>query len=773
MRVSAFAVPLLLTPRPLSVRDASPGAMPPPPRTIDVWLGHGEGSPASVGRAELAALRPPIAAPFTEGTRDAPRTPAAPLVAQSDLPARLGEGFQIVGSVAVLQGDAATTTAMGPSFGVTSTNLAEVTRRFIRAFGDDYDEISIFLTFVDRLSVTSLAYQLPVKNDVTGLGRLPLFDASRDYGSNGRLETVLNMKRILQYGTDAANDPDNALYPVWAQEAAHRWLVYFRYQRADDPTPSDGLLGRQDAHWAPGVQAGGSFMDGFLWRDNGDDTYTPIEYGRRYGALDHYGMGLRLPVEVPPFFLLRDFIDEEGQTTTRIRRGNRYRATRIDLTIDDVIRGSGGPRTPAIDPMAQDLRMGVVLLTNPGLATSAAIGESSRLDATRRLWTQFYDDAVEGRGKICTELLRPCRGPSFVYGAAALEEAQAGDGVVAPTDTFVLRVPVTNLGDERAAARVQIHVPDGLLFNAPTAETGPLAPGESGLAELRGRVPRGIACGAPLRLDVTAAGRLGPSRGSIDLTVGLKRQLHFGFEEEDDGWIVDPDGTDDTRSGAWRRGAPERTEAFDFVVQPGAAPEGLLGFVTDPTAGATESSGDLDGTTTLESPPLSLAGLRRPWLSYRAWFVAADFDQQRLVPGVGDALSIQASVDDGAFVEIDRLTGMSLGWQTRRFRLAEVLPAAAGARSLRLRFVATDAGLGDNAVEAGVDDLTLLDEVPACDLAASDGGADVVPLPEGGCACAIATSREAGATVPWLAAALGWAIRGRRARRSSRAREPR
>ena len=150
-------------------------------------------------------------------------------------------------------------------------------RRFIAAFGDHYDQIAVFLTFNDLAMPQSLAYQMPIKNDVSGIG-LGLFDSSAEFGSpSGRLQTALNMKRILAYGRDAANDPANDLYSVWAQEAAHRWSAYLRFKREGDTDASDALLGRQKAHWAQGVQADASIMDGYLWTDNGDGTFSPTD----------------------------------------------------------------------------------------------------------------------------------------------------------------------------------------------------------------------------------------------------------------------------------------------------------------------------------------------------------------------------------------------------------------------------------------------------------------------------------------------------------------
>ena len=122
------------------------------------------------------------------------------------------------------------------------------------------------------------------------------------------------------------------------------------------------------AHWKNNVQADGSILDGYTWKDNGDGTFTPMDRGVRYGALDQYGMGLRAGQRGPPFFMLEAMTDMEGRPVmTGFARSGRYRAQRVDLTIDDIIRANG-PREPESDPAAEDLRMGVVLLGAPGLS---------------------------------------------------------------------------------------------------------------------------------------------------------------------------------------------------------------------------------------------------------------------------------------------------------------------------------------------------------------------------------------------------------------------
>jgi hypothetical protein len=246
---------------------------------------------------------------------------------------------------------------------------------------------------------------------------------------------------------------------------------------------------------------------------------------------------------------------------------------------------------------------------------------------------------------------------------------------------------------------------------------------------------------------------------------------------------VNPAGDDTAQTGRWELGAPERSEVFDFVLQPGAAFSGQRAFVTGAARGTDPSANDLSGgATTLESPPFSLQGLSSPHLSYQVYFVAADFQNEVLVPAASDALRVLASADGTTWTEVDRLTGMALGWQRRSIKLADTLPAEAlAAPSLRFRFIAEDAGL-NTAVEAVIDDVGLVGETAACAIPAPDGGAGpVTPPPGGGCDCDMGRAPRPVPASGFLlvaAALLQHRLRRRRQRasrapeRSSRAKAP-
>jgi hypothetical protein len=776
-RIGAVVLPVLvLTSRPLGDPTGASWGTPPPPHSVDLEGRHTEALDFDVVAAQKAS-RDGLNAGI-------PHEPGVVLAQTVNHGAGTLGGFSLVGSVAVLTADDSMVTVKDTGFGITpGANLAAVTTRFIQTFGDDYDQIAVFLSFADRLSPNALAYLQPVKNDVKGLG-LDLYDRTSLFGSKGRMQGVLNMKRINLYGRDAAGDPENSLYPVWAQEAAHRWLVYFRFQSVGEAV-STALLGRQNAHWERGVQAQGSIMDGYDWMQNPDGSYTPGKRAVRYGELDQYGMGLRKAAEVAPFYILKDLTDTAGTPITMmtpISSGGRYLAKRIDLTVADIIRAVG-PREPEVDVAASDLRMGVMLLGQPDEDLGDLVGEASQIDNTRRLWTEFYNTAGGGRGKVCTDLLRPCRGEAFSYGTVELDEgAGAGepDGVLGRGEPFVLKVDVTNSGDQPARAQLTARAV-GLTFYQPAA--GPvLTPGQTATISLTGRVTGDAVCGQPFTLDLGIPGARGLSRELRDTVIGLvptKVETFEGGAAPGD-WKINPDGNDVGQSGRWAWGTPERSvfEFAAYTLQPGAPFSGQRAFVTGLSGAEIDN---VEGKTTLESPAFALAGLREPTLSYESYFVAAAFEKEVLVPAAAGALKVLASIDGAPFVEVDVVTGMGTGWQRRVVRLGAKLGAGVKtAQQVRLRFVAEENTLSTRpVVEAAIDEVGIYDEAASCTAAVPadpsiDAGVGPTGDDGGGCSCALGAghgppSRQGWVVASALSLALVGVVRARARRRSGRA----
>jgi hypothetical protein len=758
-RLAAILLPVVFAARPLGDDRHALSRQPvPEPHAIDVWLQDAQGT--DFDHAAAAAASREL---LSQGLNRAeePRTPAP-----------VHGGFTKLGSVALMEGDDTTVTRMGEGFGIVGRNLPNIATRFIQAFGDDYDQIAVFLAFNDRASLTALAYQMPVRNDTRGLG-IPVYDNTALFGSGGKMQTMLNMKRIGLYGRGAAEDPDSGLYAVWAQEAAHRWLVYFRLRREGEEANNEALLGRMLAHWKNNVQADGSILDGYTWKDNGDGTFSPMDRGVRYGALDQYGMGLRSAEEVPPFFMLEAMTDMEGRPVMAgFQRGTRYRARRVDLTVQDIVRANGA-RAPVSDPVAEDLRMGVLLLGAPGVNVSDLIGEAFQIDNTRRLWTEFYNSAGGGRGKVCTELLRPCRGDAYEIGELELVESptlQTRDGAVTRGEAMNVQVKVTNVGDAPGRARLTVES-QGLLAMSPvTGQTEMLSPGQSAVVSLPGRVNASATCGQPFTLDVQTPGAKGPSRAFFQAALGITpRQVETFDGGPAAGWRVNPDGSDVGTTGRWSQGTPARSVELEYTLQPGAAFSGAGAFVTGLTG---EPLDNVEGKTTLESPPFGIRGLRQPYLSYQVYFVATDFKNEVLVPGAG-FLKVEASVDGGAWTELDRVSGMATGWQRRLVRLSDrVGSVVASGAEVRFRFVAEEPMTGAlPVVEAVLDDVGLYEESPGCDPATPIAPEVPAPSEGGGCACEVgaagagSSAPVAGLSILTVSAAMALAFASVRRRR--------
>jgi hypothetical protein len=161
------------------------------------------------------------------------------------------------------------------------------------------------MTFEDQTSMSAEAYEVPVKNEVEGLGSLRVMDRSVLYGSSGVLRSVLNMKTVGLKAGETMESWRPSL-ETWGQESAHRWLAFFNFIDPRTGQALDAMLGRQCSHYSRFVDTQASVHDGFAWTDNGDGSFTWTDYSKRYGNLDLYGMGLMAPDEVPPFFLIDD-----------------------------------------------------------------------------------------------------------------------------------------------------------------------------------------------------------------------------------------------------------------------------------------------------------------------------------------------------------------------------------------------------------------------------------------------------------------------------------
>ena len=189
----------------------------------------------------------------------------------------------------------------------------------------------------------TFAFEFSVANEVRGIG-VDVFDSSRDFGSRGRLRSVVDMDRLSSYPQDPAQPflGENNALSVLGQECGHRWLAYLEFR--DGATSSTALLGRDEAHWSFFFDSDASHMEGNDIEDRGNGQFRTVGAVSRYSALDQYAMGLRAGSDVPPMFLVTQ-VNSGGSASDAPRIGVDIRGTRKDVRIEDIVAAMG-PRTP-------------------------------------------------------------------------------------------------------------------------------------------------------------------------------------------------------------------------------------------------------------------------------------------------------------------------------------------------------------------------------------------------------------------------------------------
>ena len=138
----------------------------------------------------------------------------------------------------------------------------------------------------------SFAYETTVANEIRGIG-VDVYDASREFGSAGRLRSLAVMDWLGKYPEDprAKFLGENNTVSVLGQEVGHRWLAFLEF-RDRTGARSDQLLGRDQAHWSFFFDSDASVMEGNDIEDLGGGSFRTVDAVKRYSLLDQYAMGL-------------------------------------------------------------------------------------------------------------------------------------------------------------------------------------------------------------------------------------------------------------------------------------------------------------------------------------------------------------------------------------------------------------------------------------------------------------------------------------------------
>jgi hypothetical protein len=332
------------------------------------------------------------------------------------------------GEVAILEGDDAIVSRESSLFEIRfdaeRNDLAAIVKRYVRDVSDAGGVLVLFTTFDDR-GPGGPAYFVPIHNETAGTG-VPALDVRADYGTL-RFEGVVDMKLL-------ASHPPDLLSRRLAHEIAHRHLAHLSALRATSTIAID-LAGRQHAHWRAALETDASLMGGYAWQETTPGHFLVTGSYRRFSPLDLYGLGLAPKEAVSPFFSIDSLRTEDGfalPADADLPLDARALGTRIDLTIDDVIRAEG-PRVPATEPAMHAV---FALVTKPGeAATSTGATRVARtIDGLRSTFAADWRDLTRGRGALCTTIA-PCPEDPADAGAADAVASDLGsaDASVAPS----------------------------------------------------------------------------------------------------------------------------------------------------------------------------------------------------------------------------------------------------------------------------------------------------------------------------------------------------
>ena len=307
--------------------------------------------------------------------------------------------------------DLSTATASGPIAGgvgavaerfsqSVSLDLVTVAQKFYQTHPDVYDQLVIWTD--QTLTTQGFSFEATVANEIAGLG-INRFDASRDFGSAGRLRSVVQMDNIAKFPDDPTTKflGENNTLSVMGQEVGHRWLAFLRFSDHNHQ-PSDALLGRDRAHWSFFLNSDASVMEGNRIEDLGGGSFQTVGAVEKYSLLDQYAMGFVRDIDVPPFFYVENPLNTTATFVSAPKIGVTFNGTRRSVLINDVIEVMGA-RQPSAGDSPKVHRQAFLFVVGRGrTADSSAV---AKIDRVRRAWETFFARATDGRARAETRLL--------------------------------------------------------------------------------------------------------------------------------------------------------------------------------------------------------------------------------------------------------------------------------------------------------------------------------------------------------------------------------
>lgn len=650
-----------------------------------------------------------------------------PMAEESQYATMRGAAVVQQGEIVVMEGTAQLVSQLPDNkYGVVMSNQVQnpvqITKALLSQYADEFDSVCVFTTFPDGGAANSVAYALPIKQDVKGLG-MQLKDNSPYFGSKGSLYTFINMQYVGKYGNNLGS-PNHWIHSVMAQEFAHRWGTFLKYVDSSG-TKSTALLGRDGAHWANNVQAYGSVMDGHEWEDLGTGSYRLKAKNYRFSPLDQYTMGLRAASEVEDFYRIQNMSYQGKQVPPyyELPKGIYVSGKREDITMDQIVKANGD-RIPSAKDSPKDFRMAIVLLTTPQESAADVQSYVDKLEAFRKTFEQRVNQISDGRMRVCTQVSGPCDAAGVTLDSyEVIEEEGNNDGTIDPGETVAINITVRSTGVGPAPEVVaELAAPNIETLNIikPVIEVGDVAEKSSKTSPepFLIKIPPTQGCGdfAEIPVSLLTDNRTFPAQ--IQFEIGVNSLVLDEFESPDD-WTLNPYGTDTVKAGAWEIGEPAGVDAnyvgVPLVTQPSQdhSENGANALVTGRKAGYIGDNDVDGGITTALSPVYNTKGARDPLLTWYTWHFSHEFNfkQGKVVPQTNDALITEASTDGGkTWVIIDKDVSNTQKWERKEVRLKDYVTIT---DQLQLRITMAD-DPPQTLAEAMVDDIRIWDESLIC-----------------------------------------------------------
>jgi hypothetical protein len=240
----------------------------------------------------------------------------------------------------------------------------EIAKEFFKTHSDEYDFLVIFSNFDFTMSQSDAkAYYLEIKNDAQGIGK-SIFDDSTYYGSNSKLQGIIDMGNISNHIMDSTQSGYEDTVLLLTHEFMHRWGASVKFKDTSGNT-STSLLANNQNHWSYLLDSDASVLYGNDWQDNGDGTFTSLGARKYLSSLDLYLMGIYDKSQVSEMLLIEN---TSIDSTTLPSVGTTISGTAKYITIDDIISAEG-ERVPDTSTSQKTFKVGYILITTPNTFT--------------------------------------------------------------------------------------------------------------------------------------------------------------------------------------------------------------------------------------------------------------------------------------------------------------------------------------------------------------------------------------------------------------------